>query len=283
MVPAVRRRTARVLARDLFRSRGGGSPAFFLHWARRVPADVEILAAALPGREQRLAEPAAADMNELAGALTGALFPLLDRPAVLFGHSMGAAVALEVTRRAEAAGAGPLAGLVVSGCAGPHRGRRPAPASDTFTDEELTARLRELGGTPDELLDDAGMRGLILSAFRDDLRIIGPHRPAAGPRVGTPVRVLLGGDDPATSPGDGPRWAAASERFAGLRTLPGGHFFPLDHPREVIAEVLGMARPTRADAHAPTPSPRNGPRPGPDTPARTAGHPGTDSTKGRPC
>lgn len=80
---------------------GGGTAGAFYGWTAWLPADVELVAVQYPGRQDRFGEPCLRDMGELADAVAQALLPLLDRPVALFGHSMGAALAYEVTLRLE--------------------------------------------------------------------------------------------------------------------------------------------------------------------------------------
>ncbi|MCJ0874451.1 thioesterase II family protein [Streptomyces sp. AP-93] len=223
----------------------GGSPAFFLEWARSGPPELEVLACVLPGREARAAEPPATDLSVLADEVAAAVRPLMDRRTVLFGHSMGAVLAWETTRRLEAAGGPSPAGLVVSGCSSPEPAGAPAARGDGEPDDqELAAWLVELGGTPEELLADPEARAVILAAFRSDLALLASHRPQPAPRVRTPLRVLVGEDDPTVLAADAERWSGATERFAGVRAFPGGHFYLIGRSLGVIAEVLAMTEPS---------------------------------------
>ncbi|TDB76027.1 thioesterase II family protein [Micromonospora sp. KC723] len=220
----------------------GSLPSFYLDWARTAPAEVEVLAVTLPGREQRGAEPPAADLESLADAVAQALRPLGDRPTALFGHSMGAAVAYEVGRRVEAAG-GSLAGLVVSGCASPARLRERRSSLTAYDDDRLAVYLRDLGGTPAQLFDDPELRQLVVDAFRADLAVLEPYRPdETGSRLRTAVHVLRGEQDQATPGHDAARWAEVTERFAGVRSFPGGHFYLLDQRSAVLHAAVEPLR-----------------------------------------
>src|SRR5690606_39619284 len=86
--------------------------------------------------------------------LVPALQPLLDRPYVLFGHSMGAMVAYEVAQRLR-----PAPGMVfVSGR------RVPGGTGERHLlgDRDLLGVVNGLGGTPSALLDSPELAALFL-------------------------------------------------------------------------------------------------------------------------
>src|ERR1700741_5310415 len=74
----------------------GGSASKYRQWRDFLPAGAELCAIQLPGREQRIVEPALRRMDDAVNALVHALLPYVDRPFVFFGHSMGAVIAYEV-------------------------------------------------------------------------------------------------------------------------------------------------------------------------------------------
>ncbi|MFE6358461.1 salicylate synthase [Streptomyces sp. NPDC057806] len=261
----------------------GGAPAFYRDWARAVPDDVEVLSVVLPGRERRLAEPALTDMDRLADNAAAALLTVLDRPTVLFGHSMGASVAFEVTRRLEASGGRRPAALVVSGRPSPRRLlERPSPVAD-YDDDQIVAYLRGLGGTPDELLDDPEARELILPPCRADFQVIGRYAPGFHPRITTPLLVVLGDQDASVPVWDAARWGEVATRLNGIHVLPGGHFYLVPERTAVIDHVLRSLRETGAPADVPSAAvqPADLPR-GTDPHEGTARHAGrSDSGKER--
>ena len=57
----------------------------------------------LPGRETRLREKPIADIDALLALMIPGLLPLMDKPFLLYGHSMGAIIAYEVACRLQAA------------------------------------------------------------------------------------------------------------------------------------------------------------------------------------
>jgi medium-chain acyl-[acyl-carrier-protein] hydrolase len=74
----------------------GGGSVLFHHWGAKLPADIEICAIKLPGRENRLSEPPFVRVAPLVQALVEGLMPYLDRPFAFFGHSLGGLVSFEL-------------------------------------------------------------------------------------------------------------------------------------------------------------------------------------------
>nr|BFE70691.1 hypothetical protein GCM10020092_039920 [Actinoplanes digitatis] len=108
---------------------GGGATAF-QPWSTRLPANVEVWPVCLPGREQRLFDPAYTSLDDLVRELRGELAgPIADSgvPVAFFGHSMGALLAFELARALRDNGDTQPSTLVLSGRAAPHHvtGRAP--------------------------------------------------------------------------------------------------------------------------------------------------------------
>src|SRR2546423_7692121 len=76
----------------------GGHAALFRTWSKGLPSEIELCPVQLPGRERRMREKPYANLPELIDTLVGVLSPYLDKPYVLFGHSMGALISFELAR-----------------------------------------------------------------------------------------------------------------------------------------------------------------------------------------
>src|SRR5262245_28061439 len=76
---------------------GGGAAAFF-PWGKQLPAEIELYAIRLPGRESRLREAPYLQLSPLIEDLAEVLLPYLREPFAFFGHSMGSLIAFEMAR-----------------------------------------------------------------------------------------------------------------------------------------------------------------------------------------
>lgn len=214
----------------------GGSAPFFFPVSRTLSPAVDVLAVQYPGRQDRRAEPCVDDLGELADLVTRELRGWLDRPILLFGHSMGATLAFEVARRLEQEGTVPL-GLFASGRRAPsrHRDERVHLADD----DGLLADLKRLSGTNSQVLGDDEMVRMILPAVRSDYRAAETYRYRPGPPLSCPIVALTGDDDPHVTMEEARAWSEHTAADFSLRVYPGGHFYLNTHAAAVIGVISG--------------------------------------------
>lgn len=216
----------------------GGAAGFFSDWSATLPAEVEVQAVQYPGRADRIADPCIDSMDELAPALAQAIRPLADRPIAMFGHSMGAAVAYEVTRLLQDWGIRPVH-LFVSGRHSP--GEVVPGEVHRRDDDGLVADLVRLGGTAAELLSSPELRAFFLPAIRSDYRLAETYRWSPGAEPECPLTVLLGDADPEVTYAQAERWAAHAPGGIRIRQFPGDHFYLVPERAAVLDLVMSSS------------------------------------------
>jgi surfactin synthase thioesterase subunit len=208
----------------------GGSAAFFRHWGRRLPG-LEVQAVRYPGRAERIDEPPPTDVRHLARQIAAAAEPLSDRPLALFGHSMGAVVALETARALEARGLG----VVHLFASGSRDGVCPAPAAPDEDNATMARQLVSLGGMDPELAADPQFLELVLPYIRSDSRMFHSYSFSPEPVLRCPVTSIVGSAD---SDADQRPWREVTRTFR-EHTTPGNHFYLIsDPPLTLIRETL---------------------------------------------
>ena len=218
----------------------GGSVGAYHRWLPLFPADVEVCPVELPGHGRRLAETPHTRLwpltVELADAVLNGHRPL---PLVVFGHSMGGLVgyrlAIELVRR----GAPPRL-LAVSGCAAPHRPRR-RPDLHRAPESAVLDELRELGGTPPELLANAELMALMLPTVRADFAVLETYKHTADDRLGVTTLVYGGDRDLSVPLEDLHAWSGVIDGSVTTRVLTGDHFFVTAHAARIAGDILAAS------------------------------------------
>jgi len=186
--------------------------------------DVEVLAHRRPGREARMAEPAAASVGDVVDEATAALLPVLDSdelPTDVLGHSFGALLAAEFVTRMERERPGRVRRLVVSAKV-PPPDPSPELAAALHDDHALVEWLVGLGGTPAELLEDPGMRAMVLDPLRADLTASMNYQGEPA-QLSTALLVVAADGDTTAPPSAVESWSTFTTGPAQVLRLHGGH------------------------------------------------------------
>jgi surfactin synthase thioesterase subunit len=208
-------------------------------WPALLPADVGVQCIQLPGRQERIAEPAFTDMAPLIEALRAELLPELDdRPYAFLGHSMGAQIAYRLAVAVERAGA-PGPALLGAVAWAPEGFRTVPPAQADLPRDELLAWIRGLGSAPAEVFDDPALLSLVLPAMRSDLVTYASYRDD-GAGVGCPVVSYGGTADPLLPPGAMASWRTRTPSYLGNREFPGGHFFIYEQATAIATDLTRL-------------------------------------------
>jgi medium-chain acyl-[acyl-carrier-protein] hydrolase len=201
----------------------GGGASVYIPWAKVLPANIEIVSVQLPGREGRYQEAPLTNLGEVMDGIAHAVGANLDKPYMLFGHSLGALIAFELTRRFAAhARAMPL-GLVVSGKRAPHMPPRRRPFA-RLPDAEFIREIANYKGTPASILENAELMELILPRLRADATLFDDYQYRDSGPLPCPIVAFGGTEDPHVNAGELLGWSELTDTFS-HRTFDGDHFF----------------------------------------------------------
>lgn len=235
----------------------GGNAATYRGWGETLGPWIDCVPLDLPGHGRLRALPACRDWPGLIEALLDAVEangPPRTRPCALFGHSMGALVALELAHALrERHGCEPL-WLGVAACVAPREREldeaRPTHWLDCST-AEMVAELRRLGGTAEELLADAEFLDLALPALRADFHLCATQARRARsretrrePPLSCPVWAFGGTNDSVSERNENlSAWCHETAGVFRQRTLEGGHFFVETARARLIREIAAALEP----------------------------------------
>lgn len=201
------------MMRVLFFPHAGGSAISLLPLASELPDGAESLLFDLPGRGLRDAEPRRSTFDEARRALAEQVEPLVDRPAIFFGHSLGGLLCDALVRNLPADRREMVTRVIVSSAPSPRRAvamaaappwpppRRPAA--------DLLAHLTGYGGTPAAVFEAPDLLESVVEAFGDDMMIMDSYRldPALPPPAAD-YELWSGREDASTAPEEPQEWAA---------------------------------------------------------------------------
>lgn len=217
----------------------GGSATYFLPVAAALSPGTDVVAIQYPGRQDRRNEPAIDNMSVLADMLHAILRRQPEMPTILFGHSMGAILGFEVTRRLEAEQQGPMR-LIVSGRRGPATYRNETV--HLRDDDGILAEVRKMSGTASSVLGDDEIMRAALPPLRADYRATETYTCPPEVTVNCPITALTGDNDPKTTLDETQAWARHTTGAFDLHVYTGGHFFLTDHAEEIIKLIAQHLR-----------------------------------------
>lgn len=219
----------------------GGSAVSFLPLCEFLPADWRLLALELPGRGAAAGAPVPGTVAELVSLLLPSLTAQLTGPYALFGHSMGALVGYELARGLEELGRPPVL-LGVSASPAPHLRRERDRFRGLRTQEDLVGFLRDLGGTPSEVLDEPELLQYLTHLLRADLALLESYPGDSRDVLDTPLSVYYGEGDLMAGRELVSPWSEYSSADVSMRAWPGGHFYLYDRPAEFAAQWVRDVR-----------------------------------------
>ena len=214
----------------------GGNAVIFKSWAKNIMSDIEIVAIQPPGRSTRLQETPFKHMDMLIDDLMTVFPSVLDKPYVIFGHSLGSRIGFELLARLQHQELRLPEHFIASGSRGPH-----IPCLDEISydlpDDQFVLKLKAMGGTPAELLDSNELMALLLPMIRADFQIAETHHFSGNILLDIPVTVFGGKNDPRVSIQELHTWQQHFSLPADIALFDGGHFFIDTHRHDVIARL----------------------------------------------
>jgi surfactin synthase thioesterase subunit len=155
-------------------------------------------------------------------------------PLAIFGHSMGALIAIELAYELRASSGSVPLWVGVSGCVAPQR-REPDLTWLDCPEERLIAELRSLGGTPPEVLESRDLLDVVLPTVRADFHLCGSYSTAHRVPLSCPLLVLGGRRDQISQPYENlSAWSQETNGACQVELVDGGHFFIHESEASVI-------------------------------------------------
>ncbi|MBQ1094458.1 thioesterase II family protein [Streptomyces sp. B93] len=227
----------------------GNGVSVFDGWAAHTGPGVEPVPVRLPAATAWPTGPAPATRQALLNATLPQVTPTGAAPYAMYGHGLGAVIALTVAQAlTEARLPGPCL-LAVGACA------PPTPPGGHISDHDL---LHQLGGHIPPASDEGVFLRAMLPVLRADLELArslheAARRPLSTGPLTTPLLVVASQSNPLAPPAAADGWHAWTKGPRWQRTVPGHHFFVRGGRQ--LPRLLGRAcRVARRLAQEPAPA-----------------------------
>jgi len=218
----------------VFPHAGGAAAAYRTLAAALAAGGADVYVVQYPQRADRLTHPAPATVEELAAQLFDAGDWAQLGPLKLFGHCMGAVIAFEFARVAEANGAD-VRSLWVSASQAPCA-IASSPRLPT-ADAEVVANMVDLGGTDERLLADEDFVDLLVRAVRADYLAFNRYACGDDVQLRADIHTIGGRADHRISEDMLSQWTTHAGGAFTLSLFNGGHFYINDHI-DAVAELV---------------------------------------------
>ena len=220
---------------------GGGNAATYHNWSQYLPTNVELCAIQLPGRSNRLHEQPYIALPELITTLAHVIEPLLDMPYTLFGHSLGALLAFELTRELRRRNQRAPEHLFISARLAPQLPLPPTQHLATLSDHDFVTTLKsQWGGIPTEMSENSTLMQLMLPTVRADFELFQSYRYTDELPLNTPITVFGGLHDQNVSKNELLCWQAQTTQAFAITCFEGGHFYLHDNEAALVEQVTAV-------------------------------------------
>ncbi|MGG0640253.1 alpha/beta fold hydrolase [Bacillus altitudinis] len=215
----------------------GGYSASYRPLFEQLKDTAEVTAAEPPGHGTNLM-PLETSIDRLAELYKEGLTGKLNRPFILFGHSMGGLVVYRLTQLLEKEGIDPAA-VVISAIQPPQTKRQ---ILTHLSNEAFVQHIAEMGGIPKELLENKPMMDYFTPSLRADYQALESFQHTDKTIIESPVYLLNGKQDKKCMEDAAGwlTWANAIERT----DFEGGHMYInthleqfAEHMRHVIEQT----------------------------------------------
>jgi medium-chain acyl-[acyl-carrier-protein] hydrolase len=180
-----------------------------------------------------------------------AILPLLDKPYVFFGHSMGGLVSFELARELRRRKAPDPAHIFISGRKAPQI-CQPEDLKYNLPESEFMEALLQLNGTPTDILQNKELMCIMIPLLRADFELCETYNYVREAPLECPISVFGGIEDFDVDPQSLQAWDEQTTGSFVRRLLPGNHFFLHSHTTlllrllsQALYRILGDMQPSK--------------------------------------
>ncbi|MEX2963534.1 thioesterase II family protein [Microbulbifer sp. TYP-18] len=215
----------------------GGSASAYRNWPKFLSANVDLLGVQLPGREGRYQEDFITNFDELIGKVVVALEPVIDKPYVVFGHSMGSLMSFECLRQIGSKGLPLPLFYIPAGRRSPQFPEDEPPIAHLPEGDFLTALLKEYEDNLGDVLRNKDLREVFIPQLRADFKLCENYCYREKEKLNCPIYAFGGEQEQKLGEKEIQGWAAHTNCEFFAKRFPGDHFFIHKSESMVVREI----------------------------------------------
>ncbi len=215
----------------------GGSSVMYNRWKLTIAPFVDLIPIELAGRGKRVYDPLYESVPDAVDDLFNVIKHDLDQPYAIFGHSMGAMMAFELTHKLIDLGFAPPVQLFMSGRGAPHVKREDAITYHLLPFQRFKHEMIKMGGTSPEFFEQPELLKIFFPILRNDLRLAETVacREETIP-LPSDITVLVG-DTEDLNDSQVKGWYEHTSKTCRIHYIPGDHFF-INHQGSDIVQII---------------------------------------------
>jgi surfactin synthase thioesterase subunit len=220
---------------QLFMLHFAGGTCYSYQFMSSLLKEFDVVTPELPGRGKRMGEPLIKNFDAAADDMFAQVSQKITSPTFLiYGHSMGAYLALRVANMLEKTGKVP-ASVIVSGNSGPRVSERESKKRYLMETPALKEELIRIGGVPVEVLEHEELFGLFEPILRADFEVAENHHMENEPATGAPLFAMMGSEEEHVD--NISNWGRFTKARFQHEILPGDHFFIHKQARRIATII----------------------------------------------
>lgn len=212
---------------------GAGASAYY-PWSKKT-RDMDFLGVQLPGRENRFNEELITHLPTLLNNIITEIKPLINKPYVLFGHSMGGLIAFELAKLIREQALPLPEHLYISAFRAPNMPNFNR-AMHNLSDEDFVSELSTYGGLPSEIISNTELLDFFLPILRADFLLTEFYEYKESQPLSIPITTFSGKNDCIVKSGNMSDWRYQTNKSFRHIEYDGDHFFVNNHMESIINE-----------------------------------------------
>ncbi|MEK3854007.1 thioesterase II family protein [Cytobacillus sp. FSL H8-0458] len=214
----------------------GGSEAIYHKWEHHLNESINLCPITLKGRGRRFNEPFYSSLEEAIEDIFEHIKAKLEvSEYAIFGHSMGSLLAYELYYKINELGFKLPNHIFFSGYRTP--GTKKNESIHSLPNNEFKRKIVELGGTPEELVNNDDLFDLFIPLLRSDFKMVETYKyKERKNKISCDISVLNGLSD--TIPLENLRyWKSYTDKSCQFYNFDGNHFFINSNTVEITSLI----------------------------------------------